>query len=185
MFDNFGSSAMPLELVVVGYPVNEQPDWVTLSHRENARASFADRVADLANHNFDVANVMIAPFQGRQEFLTLCSAYKMVGGGSLSVAVLPSGDYRLCSEAFRAGANDVLAQPLDPGEFEIVISHLKSRTSRMIHPDAILPLDMVEKTTIKNALAACNGQVSKTARKLGIGRSTLYRKLDLYDLNAR
>ncbi|MGL5115222.1 MAG: helix-turn-helix domain-containing protein, partial [Beijerinckiaceae bacterium] len=38
-------------------------------------------------------------------------------------------------------------------------------------------LDEIERETIKFAIAHYRGQMSKVARKLSIGRSTLYRKL--------
>ena len=41
----------------------------------------------------------------------------------------------------------------------------------------VRPLDQVEGDTIRFALEHYRGQMSKVARKLGIGRSTLYRKL--------
>ncbi len=41
----------------------------------------------------------------------------------------------------------------------------------------VRPLDQVEGDTIRFALDHYRGQMSKVARKLGIGRSTLYRKL--------
>ena len=44
------------------------------------------------------------------------------------------------------------------------------------------PLDQLEAEAIKFALAHYRGQMSAVARKLGIGRSTLYRKLKDYDL---
>lgn len=44
------------------------------------------------------------------------------------------------------------------------------------------PLDELEAEAIKFAVAHYRGQMSAVARKLGIGRSTLYRKLKEYDL---
>jgi len=44
------------------------------------------------------------------------------------------------------------------------------------------PLGQLEAETIKFALTHYRGQMSTVARKLGIGRSTLYRKLKEYDL---
>jgi DNA-binding NtrC family response regulator len=44
------------------------------------------------------------------------------------------------------------------------------------------PLDQLEAESIKFALSHYHAQMSMVARKLGIGRSTLYRKLKEYDL---
>lgn len=45
-------------------------------------------------------------------------------------------------------------------------------------------LDAVEADAIRFALAHCHGQISEVARKLGIGRSTLYRKLEALGLTS-
>jgi DNA-binding NtrC family response regulator len=43
-------------------------------------------------------------------------------------------------------------------------------------------LEEVERRAIRDALASCGGNLSEAARRLGIGRSTLYRKMDQYGL---
>ena len=43
-------------------------------------------------------------------------------------------------------------------------------------------LEEVEKTAIKNAISKHNGNISKAAKELGLGRTTLYRKMNKYDL---
>ncbi len=48
---------------------------------------------------------------------------------------------------------------------------------------AIRPLEEVEVDAIRFAIAHYSGQMSEVARRLGIGRSTLYRKLDTFGLN--
>jgi two-component system response regulator HydG len=48
----------------------------------------------------------------------------------------------------------------------------------------ILPLAEVEKQTILNALEQLNGNKLLTARVLGIGKTTLYRKLKEYGIFA-
>jgi DNA-binding NtrC family response regulator len=46
----------------------------------------------------------------------------------------------------------------------------------------LLSLEELERRAIRRALDACDGNLSDAARRLGIGRSTLYRKLDQYGL---
>ncbi len=46
--------------------------------------------------------------------------------------------------------------------------------------DEVLPFVEVEKRAILSAIKKCNGDISKAARKLGLSRATLYRKLDKY-----
>lgn len=48
--------------------------------------------------------------------------------------------------------------------------------------DANLNLEQVEKETIKKALIKYQGNLSKAATELGLGRSTLYRKMNKYGL---
>lgn len=45
-----------------------------------------------------------------------------------------------------------------------------------------LNLEEVEKTAIKNAIIKHEGNMSKVAKELGLGRTTLYRKMTKYDL---
>ena len=44
----------------------------------------------------------------------------------------------------------------------------------------VLPFDEVEKRAILGALQKCDGDISKAARKLGLSRATIYRKLEKY-----
>jgi len=48
--------------------------------------------------------------------------------------------------------------------------------------DEVLPLEEVEKRAITEAVRAYDGNLSKAARKLGLSRATLYRKLDKYGI---
>jgi DNA-binding NtrC family response regulator len=48
----------------------------------------------------------------------------------------------------------------------------------------VRPLDEIEAETIRFAIAHYRGQMSEVARRLRIGRSTLYRKLDSLGLDA-
>jgi DNA-binding NtrC family response regulator len=47
----------------------------------------------------------------------------------------------------------------------------------------VRPLDEIEREVIRFAIAHYRGQMSEVARRLQIGRSTLYRKLDGLDLD--
>jgi DNA-binding NtrC family response regulator len=48
----------------------------------------------------------------------------------------------------------------------------------------VRPLDEVEAELIRYAITHYRGQMSEVARRLRIGRSTLYRKLDALGLNS-
>ena len=46
--------------------------------------------------------------------------------------------------------------------------------------DEVLPFVEVERRAIMEAVRKCDGDISKAARKLGLSRATVYRKLDKY-----
>ena len=58
----------------------------------------------------------------------------------------------------------------------------RAETRPLPAPSDIRPMEEVEKRTIEEALAAANGNVSVVIRKLGIPRTTLYRKLRQYGI---
>ena len=60
------------------------------------------------------------------------------------------------------------------GKPEWTASHLPLLDER----DHVRPLDEIEAEVIRFAIAHYRGQMSEVARKLRIGRSTLYRKLE-------
>jgi DNA-binding NtrC family response regulator len=48
--------------------------------------------------------------------------------------------------------------------------------------DAILPLEALKRQAVERAYRLCDGDVDRAAVELDIGRSTLYRMLDRYDI---
>jgi DNA-binding NtrC family response regulator len=76
---------------------------------------------------------------------------------------------------FDAGPDAVLmATPPDTGTVGLLNHHGDVR-----------PLEQIEEEAIRFAIAHYRGQMSEVARRLRIGRSTLYRKLDQYGLAER
>ena len=51
-----------------------------------------------------------------------------------------------------------------------------------VDPPAEAPLEAAERQALRTTLDACQGQVSAAARKLGVSRNTLYRKLKRFGL---
>lgn len=84
-------------------------------------------------------------------------------------------------EGYSVEIPPLAAAPLMPArlEREIVRVEIKdpSALTLLDQTGDVRPLDQVEGDTIRFALEHYRGQMSKVARKLGIGRSTLYRKL--------
>ncbi len=73
---------------------------------------------------------------------------------------------------------------------ELLISHLppymkKKQISEPLLEDMdIIPLDLMEKRAIQNALVHFGGNITKVANALGIGRNTLYDKMRKYGIRA-
>ncbi len=66
---------------------------------------------------------------------------------------------------------------------QIEVEHLTPSANNAPPKDApFLPLDEMEKRHIQAAVTASNGNIKAAAELLGIGRSTLYRKLAEYDI---
>ncbi len=73
------------------------------------------------------------------------------------------------------GENDLrMVEPLESG-----LSTLEAALRR----GDVLPLSEVEEIFIRRALNATNGNISAAAEKLGIGRSTIYRKMQELGIN--
>lgn len=70
-------------------------------------------------------------------------------------------------------ADDHVLQPTD--------FLLNEKTSSTQAADSI-NLDEVEKATIEKAIAKNKGNISKAAKELGLGRTTIYRKMDKYGI---
>ncbi len=97
------------------------------------------------------------------------------------VVVTGFGSYAAAVDAVRLGASDFLAKP---ASFAQILAALDGRDVRGMHcgghtPSRPVPLSLarVEWETINRVLAESNGNVSEAARRLGIRRQSLQRKL--------
>jgi DNA-binding NtrC family response regulator len=91
---------------------------------------------------------------------------------------LRSGDVVRPAEAAPALLNDAPGMIVEP---ETGPAHVTGPTGGLSHLDAeghVRPLDEIEAELIRFAIAHYRGQMSEVARRLRIGRSTLYRKLE-------
>ena len=89
-----------------------------------------------------------------------CRSVVLSGHGTIPAAV----------EAMRAGAVDFLTKPVEGAE---IIAALRDA----LEPLAVESLDNVERTHILSVLQACGGTITEAARRLGLYRRTLQRKL--------
>lgn len=97
-----------------------------------------------------------------------CRAMVLTGYGSIATAV----------SAMRAGAHNFVSKPVDVDD---VIAALGDPPRQIeLAPGASRSLARVEWETIQRVLAECDGNISETARRLGLHRRTLQRKLAKY-----
>jgi DNA-binding NtrC family response regulator len=87
-----------------------------------------------------------------------------------------------------APANDLIAEvaasAMEPGLMEVISMAAEGpRVSVFDHQGHLRALEAVERDLIELALEHYSGHMSEIARRLGIGRSTLYRKLREYGLD--
>ncbi|WP_242868725.1 sigma-54-dependent Fis family transcriptional regulator [Desulfotomaculum copahuensis] len=84
---------------------------------------------------------------------------------------------------------NVIEQAINIAENDIIdAGHLpRYLTQSLINPPdeiwRIITLDQLEEKTISKTLSHFRGNISKTARALGIGRNTLYEKIKKYNIN--
>lgn len=91
-------------------------------------------------------------------------------------------------EAIKRGAHDYLAKPVDADA--VVRALLDGDAGPDIDdlvdaPDAPLPLRRLEWEHIQRVLTECEGNISETARRLGMHRRTLQRKLSKHPVRER
>ena len=130
------------------------------------------------------ANALIVlPAEPESRLARVAAQAAARGDGVEVVALLASPSFDAACAAFRAGAADVMTSPTGMVAVSSVLKNLSVRRERRLR--SLKPLRELERMAITEALAVTRGSVSKSARMLGIGRSTLYRKLDQYGISAK
>lgn len=114
------------------------------------------------------SGLMVA--RGLQELLSEVRILVLTGYGSIATAV----------DAMRLGAVDYLSKPADTDQIEAAL--FSERTAgNPVEPESPVPsLERVEWEHMQRVLRDCGGSISASARKLGIERRTLQRKLQKY-----
>ncbi|MFO0601990.1 MAG: response regulator [Polyangiales bacterium] len=115
---------------------------------------------------------------------------KMPGGGmellrelrrrfpDVAVVVLTGyGSIPSAIEAVKAGAVNYLTKPAEPAEIEAAFSDQGGAAAEGAEVDHVPSLDRAAWEHLQRVLAECNGNISETARRLGMHRRTLQRKL--------
>ncbi len=103
------------------------------------------------------------------ERLPTIKAVVLTGYGSIATAV----------EAIKLGARHYLSKPVDPDAIEAAFDRERGDPSVMVpeHPPS---LALHEREYIEYVLASTGGNISEAARRLGLHRQSLQRKLRKY-----
>ena len=157
-------------------------------------------------YRLSVVNVAIPPLRDRGEDVLILARHflqRFAGQrGVDSIGMTPDVETALMGYSWPGNVRELenvieQANHLLEGS-TLELRHLPSRISgpseqkavgslfpmNMYSPDGhIRSLEEVERNAILNALALSEGNVSSAAKRLGVGRTTLYRKLDKYDID--
>ncbi len=92
----------------------------------------------------------------------------LTGYGSIPTAI----------EAVKRGAVNYLTKPAEPGEIEAAFTDARAGTETTVGTEVSVPsLDRAAWEHLQRVLSECQGNISAAARKLGMHRRTLQRKL--------
>jgi len=127
---------------------------------------FAYAVVDLRLRH-DSGLDVIGEIKGRSE--ETCVVV-LTGYGSIATAV----------QATKLGASQYLTKPVDIDELERALTGDESANDAVPIPDEFQSLYRHEREYIEYVLAECGGNISQAARRLGLHRQSLQRKLRKY-----
>lgn len=151
-------------------------------------------------------DLVIFDMHNNAEMLPLIRNFKQRHALIPLIAMVPYGDVHLIEQVMVHGADDYISQPISlerlkatlrnalrmrmlmvnaTGESLTALNALGSNGVRGIMPlldktGNLKTLREIEDIVIEHAVAACDGCITQAARALGIGRSTLYRKMQEY-----
>ena len=128
---------------------------------------------DIKTHGADI--YLIDLRLARQSGLNLIAPLRQAYPDSLIIVMTGFASIATAVNAIKLGADDYLPKPLD---FKLLIDSIEGRkTMDLVVTDEIMSPERIEWEHIQKVLAANEGNVSATARELGMYRRTLQRKL--------
>ncbi|MEM6783113.1 MAG: sigma-54 dependent transcriptional regulator [Bacteroidota bacterium] len=80
----------------------------------------------------------------------------------------------------------MLAQQPLSGDTEVLTAEPATPRGKLFaaeDPDEILPIEELKRLAVEHALQVCKGNIEKTAQKLGVTRSTIYRLMKKFDID--
>ncbi len=173
-------------------PLRERPEDVELltSHFiARFAAEAGKRIAGISAGALDMLTAYNWPGNIRQLENAVYRAIVLSDGGYLEIADFPQIVAQARGRDEMAKLTEALPSPSAPVHIDAARPLRQQIETREAIPDRFLdaegeitPLETLERDLIEFALRRCGGRMSKVARALKIGRSTLYRKLREYGL---
>lgn len=120
---------------------------------------------------------------GNDNGLELIPALRRVAGDARMLLLTGYASIATAVQAIKLGADDYLAKPVSVDN--LLHALLDDHTSILAAPDTPLPTPRLEWEQIQRILRDCGGNVSETARRLGMHRRTLQRKLARHPVRER
>ncbi|MBW2231976.1 MAG: response regulator [Deltaproteobacteria bacterium] len=136
-----------------------------------------ERQPDLSRHQYAVVDLRLRQDSGLDVISTLkerspdTTVVVLTGYGSIATAV----------KATKLGATSYLTKPVDVDQLERAFAGEEGEEIAI--PDEFQSLYRHEREYIEYVLAECDGNISQAARRLGLHRQSLQRKLRKYTPN--
>jgi len=93
------------------------------------------------------------------------------------------GNFHAYASAVRAGYRDIISSAASDEDLAALLARYTAWRAEVRDPKSLRALADIERDAIANAIFVCRGQMSLAARQLQIGRSTLYRKVEQYQID--
>lgn len=140
-------------------------------------------------------NLILVDMQSNRDSMSLVREFKERFAQIPLIVIVPYGDVSVIERAVECGADDYISQPISLERLKITMRNaLRLRLLLATKPEGaagenrrlalmletmgkLKTLKEIEDAVIEHAIESCAGCITQAARALGIGRSTLYRKI--------
>ena len=159
-----------------------------LNYKVNSFSSVMEAINYLKNNSTISPDIILFDISKITNYCKAIEDLKLISPNSIVIVLTKYGDYENAMIAVNAGANDFLTKPVSIERFSITFRNLlmlrnMQNTNNSNNPFQLLAEDgnvrmmsELEEDIISYAMQRYNGRMTEVARRLGIGRSTLYRK---------
>lgn len=142
-------------------------------------------------------DLIIIDMQGGAEQFALVRHFRNRFNDIPMIAMVPYGDVNMVEQVLENGVDDYISQPIPlqrlkttlrnalrmrsllkyAGHHYLQDGHVDARPALVKPAGQLKTLREIEDEAIRHAIDSCNGCITRAARALGVGRSTLYRKI--------